>query len=272
MKLESIVFYPIPTRLFLEILENPGKRSFQVDPQVSYPGQLFFDTSIGSLVGAGGFKTAHSAQLVLTPPAPSGLGSLPRHDVIMKRPYDNLGSTPQSNSTNGTGRKFNRYAFCEEVEKLFKEANLLYWAKSLLQMTYNFIDHTIARSSTHPPFKVPRLRFVEAGLALAYTQAPAENTAVQSSSSTRMTGAYLLEERIANDRGEFTKFIHNNSCIPLLLSGEDNYDIAEFLAFTQHVQYVKTKGLAYITDYQGLCPSIPFSVFCLLQYQGTDAY
>ncbi|KAI6115137.1 hypothetical protein EDD16DRAFT_1551096 [Pisolithus croceorrhizus] len=65
-----------------------------------------------------------------------------------------------------------------------------------------------------------------------------------------MTGAYLLEEKIICD-GVFTKFIHNVDCSPLLNPDEDGYDTAEFLCFTQHVQYVKTKGLAYIADYQG---------------------
>ncbi|KAI5988303.1 hypothetical protein F5J12DRAFT_930080 [Pisolithus orientalis] len=41
-----------------EILENPNKHSFKVDPLSSHPGQLIFDTSSDSLVGAGGFKTA----------------------------------------------------------------------------------------------------------------------------------------------------------------------------------------------------------------------
>ena len=78
-----------------------------------------------------------------------------------------------------------------------------------------------------------------------------------------MTGAYLLEEWITDNRGKFIKFIHNVPCAPLLEPGEEGYDLAEFLVFTQHVQYVKTKGLAYIADYQGrtlhrLVYSLPF--------------
>ena len=76
-----------------------------------------------------------------------------------------------------------------------------------------------------------------------------------------MTGAYLLKEWITDDGGEFMKFIHNVSCAPLLEPDEENYDLAEFLVFTQHVQYVKTKGLAYIADYQG---SMVYCLPCLL--------
>jgi len=40
---------------------------------------------------------------------------------------------------------------------------------------------------------------------------------------------------------------------PLSLLDEDDsgYDLALFLAFTQHVQYVKTGSLAFVSDYQG---------------------
>ncbi|KAI6006423.1 hypothetical protein EDC04DRAFT_2583001 [Pisolithus marmoratus] len=199
-----------------------------------------FDLSSDSLLGVGGFKTAHAAQLVLTPPAPVGLGSLPHHDVVMKRPYYKP-SDPVAQSKSEI--RFNRYVLSQEVEKLFCKANVLYWAKSLMQMTYQFIDHAVNTYTIPPPFNIPRLWFVEAGLAT-------------SSSSTRMTSAYLLEEKIICD-GVFTEFIHNVDCSPLLDPGEDGYNIAEFLCFMQHVQYIKTKGLAYIADYQGI--SLPDS-------------
>ena len=32
---------------------------------------------------------------------------------------------------------------------------------------------------------------------------------------------------------------------------EPGYDVAEFLVFTQHIQYAKKGSLAYISDYQG---------------------
>ncbi|KAG1796185.1 hypothetical protein EV424DRAFT_1353194 [Suillus variegatus] len=38
---------------------------------------------------------------------------------------------------------------------------------------------------------------------------------------------------------------------PLLDELDYSYDLAEFFVFTQHVQYVKTGQLAFISDYQG---------------------
>ncbi|KAI5999707.1 hypothetical protein EDD15DRAFT_2151225, partial [Pisolithus albus] len=62
---------------------------------------------------------------------------------------------------------------------------------------------------------------------------------------------YLLEEKIEGGSATFTKYIHNMDCGPSLSAHEDGYDIAEFLAFTQHVQYSKTGGLVFISNYQG---------------------
>ncbi|KAI6146731.1 hypothetical protein BKA82DRAFT_3980550 [Pisolithus tinctorius] len=78
-----------------------------------------------------------------------------------------------------------------------------------------------------------------------------------------MTGAYLLEEKIECD-GDFTKFIHNCDCVPLLNPDEEGYDIAEFLCFTQHVQYIKTKGLVYIANYQGMCSFVTCGMASIL--------
>ena len=129
MKLESIVFYPIPTVPLEDILEKSDKHSFQINPLVSHPGQLMFDASAESLLGIWGFKTAHAAQLILNPVAPAGLGSLPRHDVVMKKPYHTSGT---GNTTGDKSKiQINRYILRQELEKLFREANVLYWARSL---------------------------------------------------------------------------------------------------------------------------------------------
>ncbi|KIJ61402.1 hypothetical protein HYDPIDRAFT_96509 [Hydnomerulius pinastri MD-312] len=130
------------------------------------------------------------------------------------------------------------YQSCEEFEKSFREGNVLYWAKSLLKMTYDFIDRALGKAAENPPFDIPRLRFVDAGLVLAYSQRP-------------VSTAYLAEEFISGLEDDFIKFIHNGEPTPLPDPGEPGYEIAEFLAFTQHVQYSKTGGQAYISNYQG---------------------
>ncbi|KAG2050501.1 hypothetical protein BDR06DRAFT_639532 [Suillus hirtellus] len=63
---------------------------------------------------------------------------------------------------------------------------------------------------------------------------------------------YLLEEQVTfNTTGNetFTKFIHHNlDYRPSLNEDAYGYDLAIFLTFTQHVQYAKTEGLAFISD------------------------
>ncbi|KAG2158086.1 uncharacterized protein EDB93DRAFT_1100863 [Suillus bovinus] len=74
---------------------------------------------------------------------------------------------------------------------------------------------------------------------------------------------YLLEGRVmmsdTPDNQTFMKFIHNKDYGPSLDEDEYGYDLAVFLAFTQHIQYAKTEGLAFISDYQDLDPPLCFS-------------
>ena len=49
----------------------------------------------------------------------------------------------------------------------------------------------------------------------------------------------VAEEHIPNDQ-PFVKYIHNSDPNPLPEEDEPGYDLVQFLAFTQHIQYVKT--------------------------------
>ncbi|KAG2114132.1 hypothetical protein DEU56DRAFT_919630 [Suillus clintonianus] len=242
---ETIHFYPIPKRPLTEILRNEDYRSFTLDAAESWVGQLTVDVSHDGMIGMGGFKTAHPGWLTLTPPPVSGFGSAARHEIVAKRPFHPV--YPQGVSTGPF--KIGRFPVADELPKLFREANVLYWASSLLQLTYDFIDCRLA-SYCPPPFPIPRVRFVEAGLALAFVQGPAVASKPGSKTCPIRVG-YLLEELISGGDDAFIKFIHNTDANPLLEELDYGYDLAVFFSFTQHVQYVKTGGLAFISDYQG---------------------
>ncbi|KAG1738720.1 hypothetical protein EDB19DRAFT_1636187, partial [Suillus lakei] len=123
---------------------------------------------------------------------------------------------------------------------VLKESIVMYWVKSLLNYTYDYIDQHISTSPTPLPFEIPRVRFVDAGVALGYGQ------------HRTVSAVYLLEERILfDDNQEFTKFIHNMDYVPSLDEDQYGYDLPIFLAFTQHIQYVQTEGLVFVSDYQG---------------------
>ncbi|KAE9393105.1 hypothetical protein BT96DRAFT_752565, partial [Gymnopus androsaceus JB14] len=110
---------------------------------------------------------------------------------------------------------------------LMVEMNCLGWGNSLLCMVYDFIGEK-------PTISVPYLRFVGAGLAIA--QNPDRDT-------------FLVEELI--DKTPFVKYINNDSAKPCDFLDTERSCIARFLAFSQHVQWMKTKGLVYVSDYQG---------------------
>jgi hypothetical protein len=233
-----------------EILDKPQYHAFCLDPEACLNGQLTIDISSDNMLGAGGFKTAHPGWLTLFAAPESGLGSCPREKVAVKRPFHKI--YPPGSSRAPGKYVIGRYVVADEIPKLFREANVLYWAGPLLEFAYNYIDHCIARSTDPPPFTIPRLRFVEAGLALSYSQAPSDSN--QKSKGCPPRAGFLLEELIGDDDNRnFIKYIHNMDCNPLLDEDEFGYDIAAFLACTQHIQYVKTGGLAFISDYQGAC-------------------
>lgn len=240
---ENIQFHHIPTRAITDLLRNAQYHSFLVDTAESSIGQLTIDTSTEGFIGIGGFKTTHAGWLTLTASPRTSLGSVPRHKVVVKRPFYKVFPT----AVKAGHYKVGRYALADELPKLFRKANVLYWFKSLLQLMYDFIDHSIASSPEPPPFVVPRVRFVEAGLALCYSQGGSKSGAKTGS----MQAAFLLEELIEGGDDTFLKFIHNMDANPLLDELDYGYDMAEFFAFTQHVQYVKTGQLAFISDYQG---------------------
>ncbi|KAF8127214.1 hypothetical protein EV363DRAFT_1223459 [Boletus edulis] len=63
---------------------------------------------------------------------------------------------------------------------------------------------------------------------------------------------YLAEELIPIRAGEaFVKYIHNDKAKPNIFFNMELDEVTEFLAFTQHVQYITTNKLTYISDYQG---------------------
>jgi hypothetical protein len=122
-----------------------------------------------------------------------------------------------------------------QITKLSAEINCLRWASALMNIVYDFIDK-YTNIHGDPTFTIPKMRFVKNALAIANTT----------------HDTYMIEE-VVDDAvdGTFMKYIGNGSVKPFdFLSGAAAHR-AEFLAFSQHMQYIKTKGLAFIGDFQG---------------------
>ncbi|KAF8424003.1 hypothetical protein L210DRAFT_3653609 [Boletus edulis BED1] len=218
-------------------MSNP----FDIKMVERFSGHIRVDANETTMLGVGAFKTAQAIELTLFPLRSSGIGCIASHSIAGKRPY--------LNPTGGIGRRpYIRFSMGDESRRLYREANVLYWAMALLDFSYEYIDQCIADAEEPPPFDIPRLRFVEAGLLFAYAADRADSTQGPGSKSGTVATTYLAEEIID---GDFFKYIHNGSASPRLFSDPMADDIAEFLAFTQHVQYNKTGGLVYVSDYQG---------------------
>ncbi|KAG2352305.1 hypothetical protein BDR07DRAFT_1246034, partial [Suillus spraguei] len=108
-------------------------------------------------IGIGAFKTAYRGWLSLSPLSSSGLGSRTQQDVIIKWPFYRPSS--HTAAAGSSTLKIACYALADELQKLLNETNVLYWAKSLLHFTYEYIDHCINAASSPPSFQIPRVHF-----------------------------------------------------------------------------------------------------------------
>ena len=122
-----------------------------------------------------------------------------------------------------------------QVTKLTGKINCLRWASALMGLVYDHInDYT--RLHGPVPLTIPSMHFVKSALAIA------EDT----------HDTFLLEEVIDDAMGgTFVKYIGNGSAQPYDFLQGDDIHRAEFLSFAQHLQYLKTDRLAFVSDFQG---------------------
>ena len=132
-----------------------------------------------------------------------------------------------------------------QLQDLGMEVHCLIFGHAFLTLVYNYIDKWCAekeetRATSQVAGGIPNVCFVGAGIAIQHRAG--DNPRVM-----------LLEERIP---GSFTKYINNANAEILPQRNAEETQMARFLAFTQHVQYWKTKKQAFVTDYQGTFTSI----------------
>jgi hypothetical protein len=93
---------------------------------------------------------------------------------------------------------------------------------------YEFIKKHVEKHGA-PPLEIPTMQFIKNALLIG-------------------DQAYMVEEVIDEEtNGIFVKYIRNGSVKPFdFLNGPTAYR-AKFLAFTQHVQHLKTMGLVMLS-------------------------
>lgn len=219
---DHISFIHIPDQDFAYILHHP---TLDVT-STTQPGILVW-TPRSNLAQRGGFKTVHAGKLTLNPVATEGLGQIAQQEVVVKRIYQAVQG------------KVQRLAFDPEYNLTRREGEALSWAKALWRCFMEFIAVKINEGIELPDpdeFPIFQIRWVDAALV----------DVIAADTDKRMT--LLLEERI---NGKFHRFIHNTDPRPMGILGTKEYQVAEFLAFSQHVQWEETEQIAYLSDYQG---------------------
>ncbi|KAK7007130.1 hypothetical protein R3P38DRAFT_3325563 [Favolaschia claudopus] len=157
------------------------------------------------------------------------LGARANEPVAVKRMYKRRNTPTDANPGKWV---LNRLTSADEHSKILMEANVLFWATSIMNFTYSFIYHFIQNSSELPLFKIPEIRFVRAGVAIVHDQ-----TTEHRGQTWRLLWGTVSILSIPSREDGFYKFINNGA-------RQDASELSEFLAFTQH-------GAVYLSDLQG---------------------
>ena len=208
------MIFPVAFPSFEELVEDPYMPPLLTDK--SFPAILKFDKS-SRIPGGCKFAYFGESNIPIFANATS-------NKICLKEAYYIARETG------------NRVAYdpAKQGEMLTSEVKCSKWANALMSLVYDFIkaEH---KKRGEPPFPIPKMRYVMVALAVA-----------QHGNTT-----YLLEEFIDESDGGFRKYINNTAAVPLSTTDLDRKEIGDFLVFTQHVQYVKTEKLAFVSDQQG---------------------
>ncbi|KAG8215292.1 hypothetical protein J3R82DRAFT_8876 [Butyriboletus roseoflavus] len=177
-RIKQINFYHIPaqklTNLISELCESdsdnellygestPFKAAFNIKTVQKFCGHIRIEVTQVALLGIEAFRTAQAIELTLSPLRPSGLGSIPNQLITAKclfhNPSDSINDPPYIWLSMG-----------DEFQQLYHNVNILYWAIALLNLVYDYIDQCVINTKILPPFNIPHLYFVKAGLLFAYS-------------------------------------------------------------------------------------------------------
>jgi hypothetical protein len=216
----SCVIYPVKLSTLNSLLSNP--KTYNVMQDSTSPKKCDLIYNPDGVAKFGGFKRAMFGHTSIPILDPSGR-------VCIKQCWY------ADSAENSSARHL--YESASQIKELSRDINCSRWAAASMDLVYRFIEKE-SETRGSPLFDIPQLRYVNIALAIA------EN-------GSRDT--FLLEEVIDEDiDGPFIKYIGNGSAVPILLAAKDRVHIADFLAFSQHVQYERTRKMAFVSDFQGI--------------------
>ncbi|KXN82638.1 hypothetical protein AN958_02347 [Leucoagaricus sp. SymC.cos] len=147
---------------------------------------------------------------------------------------------------------FKLFPSTDENVEVEKEVRQILFAMTLLNSVYVAINAFVP-TAVPPPASIPRLCFVTSLIAIADKEKVIpwfETTAPLLKSNKQAKILYIIEELI-DDLNLFTKYIYNCGLKPLRGLSQTETVTAEFLCFTQYLQWKLTGGLVFLSDYQG---------------------
>ncbi|KAJ7619715.1 hypothetical protein FB45DRAFT_1096177 [Roridomyces roridus] len=208
---QQIQLYPVEIPALHHIISEGGLTHFYCDPASASMGTLTIQ--ISTQIGKGAFKQHTLDWLhVDTKAWWDRWASLGTVKTKAERVCcGEVYLPPKREVLDGVAR----YSAADEHMKTIEEANLLFWGSVLFEFTCSFINQFISDAPETIPFSIPHLRFVRAAVAVVHQAI--QGTTVGNTSTVSQT--FLLEEFI-NAPAE------------------------------RHVQYAKTGGLMFISDYQ----------------------
>ena len=211
----------------VDLIKNPDR--FR-EPQTFPTILLSFSYRPSSPIAHGNFKSAYEGYSTIH------LFNTGSEKICVKQCYYNPPGSRACKVFDGA----------KQVQQLTMELNCIGWAAALMSCVYDFVDdsdsHIVSSEKGTIDLQVPRMRFVQCGLAI---------------SKADDHSAYLLEEFIETDEAGhsidwFVKYLNNDSAKPRSFNNPEKVLRAQFLSFSQHVQFWKTNGAAFVSDFQGI--------------------
>lgn len=149
--------------------------------------------------------------------------------------------TFQASDSSGTQAQYSAKRKVKQIKDCILEGNTLRFTAALLALGEAAIERA-KKSGNKPPSELPYLPpVVYSGIAIDMNERSQEEEEGGGSQ------VNLVEELLS----KFRKFLPTQvSEAPLDLTDED-YNLAQLFSALQHVQYVETHGLAFVSDFQG---------------------
>lgn len=139
------------------------------------------------------------------------------------------------------------YEGVKQLTWLSDDIKCMVWANAMQKLVVDFIQLCFLEENTlQYELDIPKFSFVAGALGVE----------TKSDNDKKKPPTWIIEERVDEEvEGPWRKYVNNDRPRPIKMKNSKDQTRAEFLCFSQHVQYMLTNKSAFVSDYQGLMPS-----------------